>query len=113
MLVELTPETRAELRRYVSGDVSNAELDEWLVGAEYDPALRQDERDALARIRLVLIEVQEEGRNPDEVLSVVAEVLASSTQEGPVIALRSGSGTSWEGEPTFTATPTRPQRVGI
>lgn len=113
MVVELIPETRAELRRYVDGDLSNAELADWLVGAEYDSALPQDERDALARIRLILIEIEEGRRDVGVVLDIVAEVLASSPQEGTVKALRSGSRTTWEGEPELTAAPSRWQRVGI
>ena len=54
MGVELTSETQAQLRRYVNGDLSNAELADWLAGAEYDPELPQPERDALARIGLEL-----------------------------------------------------------
>lgn len=113
MVAELTTETRAELMRYVSGDLSNAELDDWLVGIEYDPELPQDERDALARIRLVLIEVREGLRNVSEVLEVVVGLLASYGREGPVIALRSGSSTTWQEESGFTATPAPLQRVGI
>ena len=113
MGVELTSETQAQLRRYVNGDLSNAELADWLAGAEYDPELPQPERDALARIGLVLIEVDEGRRKPAEVVDAVAEVLASSTRGQPMIALRSGSPTSWEGEPKLTATPARLQRVGI
>lgn len=113
MVIELTPDTSAELQRYLNGDLSNAELADWLVGAEYDLALRQDERDALARIRLVVIEVEEERRKSTEILDAVAEVLASSALGKPVIALRSGSGTSWQGGTKLTATPARLQRGGI
>jgi len=113
MVAQLTPETRVQLQRYVRGELSNDQLDDWLTGAEYDPALPQDERDALAQIRLVVIEAEELRRSPAEVLDVVAEVLASATQGEPVIAPRSGSTTSWEGEPKLTAMPAPLQRVGI
>lgn len=113
MLAELTPETRTQLQRYVQGELSNDQLDDWLTGAEYDSTLPEDERDALAGIRLVLIEVEEGRRDRSEVLDAVAEVLASSTGEGQVIAVRSGSDTSWEGEPKVTAAQARLQRVGI
>lgn len=113
MGVELTSETQAQLRRYVNGDLSNAELADWLAGAEYDPELPQPERDALARIGLVLIEVDEGRRKPAEVVDAVAAVLASSTRQRTVIAWRTESATAWEGEPNLTATPARPQRVGI
>lgn len=113
MVVELTTETRSELMRYKSGDLSNAELDDWLVGIEYDPELSQDVRDVLARIRLVLIEVREGMRDVSEVLEIVVGVLALSEREGTVIALRSGSSTTRQEESGFTATPTPLQRVGI
>ena len=111
MAAVLSPETRAELKRYVQGELSNDQLDDWLTGAEYDPELSQAERDALAQIRLVVIEVEEGRRGPSEVLNVVAEVLA--TEGKPVVAWRSGSTTSWEGEPKVTAMPAPLQRVGI
>ena len=113
MRVDLSPEARAELRRYVDGELSNAELADWLVGAEYDPALPQDERDALARIRLVVIEVDEGTRGPAETLDAVAEVLASATDDGQVVAMRTGSTTIWAQHPALGATPARLQRVGI
>ena len=113
MVVELTTETRAELMRYKSGDLSNAELDDWLVGIEYDPELPQDERDALARIRLVMIEVREDFRDASEILEGVVGVLCSAKREGTVIALRSGSSTTRQEESGFTATPAPLQRVGI
>ena len=113
MGVDLSPEARAELRRYVDGDLSNAELADWLVGAEYDPELPQDERDALARIRLVVIEVDEGTGDPAETLDAVAEVLAPATDDGQVVAMRTGSATTWAGQPALGATPTRLQRVDI
>ncbi len=113
MGVDLSPEARAELRRYVDGDLSNAELGEWLVGAEYDGALPQDQRDALARIRLVVIEVEEGSRDPTEILDAVAQVLASASDDGRVVAMRTGSATTWAEQAALGATPTRLQRVDI
>jgi len=113
MVAELSPETMTELQRYVRGELSNDQLDDWLTGAEYDPALPQDERDALAWIRLVVIDAEEGIRSPAEVLNVVAAVLAAATPGEPVISPRSGSGTLWEGEPKLTAMPAPLLRVGI
>ena len=113
MGVDLGPRARAELRRYVDGDLSNAELADWLVGAEYDPSLRQDERDALGRIRLVVIEVDEGTRDTAETLHAVAELLASATDDGRVVAMRTGSATTWAVQPALGATPARLQRVDI
>jgi hypothetical protein len=97
----------------MKGDLSNAELAEWLTGAEYDDELSQSERDELVRISLVLIEVQEGSRDRAQLLNAVAELLASTSSGRPVLAARSGSDTTWSSEPTLTATPARFQRVGI
>lgn len=115
MAVQLTSETQAQLRRYVKGDLSNAELADWLAGAEYDDELAQSERDELARISLVLIEVQEGRRDPEQllILNAVADLLASTNSGQPVIAARSGSDTAWSSEPTLTATSAQFQRAGI
>lgn len=113
MAPELSPETRAELERYVQGELSNDQLEDWLTGAEYDPALTQEERDALAEIRLVIIEAEEDRRSTADILGAVAATLAAVAQGKSVIAPRSGSTTSWEGEPKVTATPAPLQRVGI
>jgi hypothetical protein len=113
MVVQLTSETQTQLRRYVKGDLSNAELADWLAGAEYDNELPQSERDELARVSLVLIEIQEGRRERAQLLNAVAELLASTTSGQPVIAVRSGSDTAWSSEPTLTAAPARLQRVGI
>ncbi len=113
MTTQLTPETNEQLQRYVNGDLSNAELAEWLAAVEYDSELPLDERDALAQISLVLLEAEEGRRGPSEVLGVVAAILASAAPGEPVTSVRTGSRTSWQGEPSRTATETRLQRVGI
>ncbi len=113
MAIQLSRDTELMLRRYVDSQISNAELADWLVGAEYDPALGPNEQDALARISLVVIEVDEERREPTVVLDSVAELLAASTPGDVIIASRTGSATLWQQEPELSAAPTRLQRVGI
>lgn len=113
MATDLTQESREQLQRYVKGDLSNAELAEWLTAAEYDLELPQDERDALAQISLVLVEVEEGRRGTPEVLGLVAAVLASAVPGQTVTSFRSASDTSWEGMPSRTTTQARHQRVGI
>ena len=113
MAVRLSPETLRELWLYIDGQDSNAELDDWLTQAEYDRSIPQEERDALATIRLVLIEASEDSLDPNAVLESVATVLALAQPSKLVIADRSGSNTSWDQPPSLTATPSRPQRVGI
>ena len=113
MLTQLDSETCRVLQRYVDGQLSNAELEEWLVQIEYDSDIAAEERDALAQVRLIAIEVGEGRRPPDSILESVAKVLAAPRPSEPVLAFRTGSNTSWEQRLTFTAAPSRLERVGI
>jgi hypothetical protein len=88
MGVKLSPETSAQLQRYVQGELSKDQLDDWLTSAEYDPSLAQAERDALARIRLVAIEVEEGRRASTEILANVTSLLAKDARPKPVTARR-------------------------
>lgn len=112
MRTDLSQETRHQLQRYINGDLSNAELADWLSAVEYDLDLPQAERDILAGISLVLVEVEEGRRGVPEILGVVSATLASSADEAVTLS-RSGSETSWEGTPNRTTTEARVQRVGI
>lgn len=78
MSVKISPETRRVLQGYIDGRVSNAELDDWLTQAEYDDELARAERDALAGIRLTLIEVSEGSSKPISVSQSVAALLAAA-----------------------------------
>ncbi len=78
---------------------------------EYDSDVPAEDRDALARVRLALIEVSEGLRPTEDILDKAAAVLALANPE--VIALRTGSGTTWERRLELTATPSRVQRVDI
>jgi len=113
MTAQLSPDTRAVLRQYVDGQISIRELAEWLVQMEYDLDVPEDERELVAQVRLIQIEVSEGFRPKDDILKGVAATLALSTPDTPVITVRSGSETSWDREPAFTATPSGVQRVGI
>ncbi len=73
-------EAHSMLSRYVKGRVSNAELEEWLVQVGYDEEVAQPEKEALARVRLALVEVSEGRRTPDEVLRTVGQLLGSQSQ---------------------------------
>ena len=113
MAAQLSPDSRLVLRQYADGQISIRELAEWLVQVAYDLDVPEDERDILAGIRLTLIEVSEGLRCKDDILEAVAAALALSTPERTVVTVRSGSATTWDGEPTFTAAPSGVQRVGI
>ena len=113
MPVQLSRDTVTVLRRYADGEISIAELVDWLVQVEYDPDMPEDERNILAGIRLTQIEVSEGLRPKDDILKSVAAALALSAPDTTVVTVRSGSTTTWDREPTFTAGPSGVQRVGI
>ena len=108
----ISSDTQAVLNQYVRGEISNSEIADWLSGAEYDDSLQTDERDILASIRLIVVEVKEGERNPEEIVSMVAEALALAEQN-IVYADRSGSSTLRQEESEFSSSPSRVQRVGI
>jgi len=113
MADQVSVETLEQLQRYLDGEISNEDLAGWLTGMEYESSLAEAERDVLAGVRLVLIEVEEGRRDPDEVLARVAEALARSQPGKVIVAARSGSNTTWEGETFSTGATSRPQRAGI
>ena len=113
MPVQLSRDTVTVLRQYADGEISIAELVHWLVQVEYDPDMPEDERNTLAGIRLTQIEVSEGLRPKDDILKSVAAALALSAPDTTVVTVRSGSTTTWDREPTFTAGPSGVQRVGI
>jgi hypothetical protein len=113
MAAQLSPDTLAVLRQYAKGEISIAELAEWLVQMEYDPDVPEDERELLAQIRLTEIEVSEGLRPKDDILESVAAALALFEPGKRIITDRSSSVTSWDREPAFTAAPSGIQRVGI
>ena len=108
----ISSDTQAVLNQYVRGEISNSEIADWLSGAEYDDSLQTDERDILASIRLIVVEVKEGQRNPEEIVSMVTEVLALA-QRVIVVADRSGSSTLRQEESEFSSSPSHVQRVGI
>jgi hypothetical protein len=92
----INPETRTMLQQYADGNVSNRDLAEWLVQAEYDSNMSQGERDTLALLRLVVIEEAEGRRAIEDILNAVAEILASEAPGQIVIVRRTGSATEWQ-----------------
>jgi len=109
----MSPETRAILQLYRDGNFSNRDLAEWLVQMEYADDLPQDERDSLARLRLVVIEEAEGRRNAEEVVSAVADLLARETPDEAIIVLRSGSATQWQPASAVTGVVSPARYAGI
>ncbi len=113
MSKQLSHETKTVLKRYIDGSLSNAELTEWLVGAEYDDELPPAERDELAGVRLIVIEVEEGERPKEEVLKAVSTVLATAAEGEQIVALRASSSTQSSGGTVFTASGSPVLRAGI
>ena len=110
---QLSADTIRVLRQYLEGRLSNAELEEWLVGAEYDAELSQAERDLLASIRLSLIDFQEQRTQANRVVETVAAVAAWGQPKERIVVLRTDASTTWRAGSRFTATPSRLERAGI
>ena len=94
----LSAEARWILQEYERGNLSNPELAEWLVQVEYDTSLQSEERDTLAGLRLVVVEEAEGLRPKEEVLDVVAGILASESPNEPVFTVRTSSSTRQDQE---------------
>jgi hypothetical protein len=92
MTSQLDSGTKLMLQAYVNGRISNRELSEWLVAAEYDEELSERERDSLAQLRLIVLEAEEGSRPADEILQAVSAMLASA-QGKVVYAIRTSSET--------------------
>jgi hypothetical protein len=78
MTNKISEETLAMLRRCVEGQVSSVELEDWLVGAEYDTDLSLIERDNLAHLRLVMIEVGEGRRSAEQIQVLAAKIIGEN-----------------------------------
>ena len=63
------------LNSYVLNKAEFASLWDWLAESEYDESLLKEERDTLASIRLVAIEVDEGLRATDELREAIRSVL--------------------------------------
>lgn len=104
----ISAEARSILQQYEQGNFSNRQLAEWLVQVEYDSALPAEERDILARLRLVVLEAAEGRRSNDDVLDAVAGILALESPDKNLVTKRTSSSTRWA-EPrakvTEAATP--------
>ena len=108
----LSAEARSILQEYERGNLSNAELAEWLVQVEYDTSLQSEERDTMAGLRLVVLEEAEGLRPKEEVLDAVAAILALEEDKTRLTA-RTSSSTTWEPQERVTGTVSRAQHAGI
>ncbi len=111
--MQLSQDTRAVLQRYAKGQLSNKDLAEWLVQVEYDPDIPASERDELARLRLIVIEVSEGLRYAEHILEAAAALLAASEPEGRFDTIRTSSSTTWRREREVTESASPVQYVGI
>lgn len=106
-------ETRAMLQQYADGNVSNRDLAEWLVQAEYDSSVSDAERDILGQLRLVVVEEAEGRRSKDDILNTVTEVLAREVPGMILIVRRTGSATQWQPRTVTTGAASPARYAGI
>ena len=85
-MFELGMESVRNLQAFVTGMFGLDRFYEWLVDKEYDDSLPSDERDALASIRLVALEVTEGMRSPGELemstMALLKASVGSSVEDG-------------------------------
>jgi len=96
----LSDASKETLRLFVDGQMTIRELQGWLASIEYDDDLDDEERDDLASLSLIVTEVVEEMRPPDEILSTVVRLLGRSVE---VNTVRSSASTVWSRSSTTSA----------
>jgi hypothetical protein len=90
-----------QLRRYIDGELRFDELYEWLLSAEYDESMSQEERATLSQLRAVGLEVADGLASPVEfdhaIITLVQTLSGSTLCGGGSTDIRDGSTTSWSG----------------
>ena len=66
------------LRRYIAGDLTFEQLYDHLLDAEYDSSLSSDDRDTLAEVRAVAMEVAEETADKFELEAAIVTLLQTT-----------------------------------
>ena len=66
------------LRRYIAGDLTFEELYDNLLDAEYDSSLSSDDRDTLAEVRAVAMEVAEKTADKFELEAAIVTLLQTT-----------------------------------
>ena len=110
MTATMSEESLSMLEGYRRGLRSNSELAEWLAQAEYNDTLSAIEKDALAGLRLIVVESIEGRRPNDEVLESVSALLAKEVGDSQLLTKRTSSATSWPTGSKVTAA-TSPVRL--
>jgi len=72
----LTPSSKLVLKRYLRGAITLPDLSEWLAVTDYDDELSRDERDALASVRIAVIETEEFGAPDADIAAAIRRLLA-------------------------------------
>lgn len=74
----LSSETTSVLQSFLNGGLTLPDFYAWVTSVEDDTFLFESERDALSRLRLLIIECDEEMRSVDEVRNAAAALLLDS-----------------------------------
>lgn len=110
MSANISPATEKTLQLFLEGDCPPEEFEEWLIAASDDDALFDAEREALARLRLIMIECGEGLRSPDELRFEIVALLVESqssniaTWTKPTAA--GSSSTTFDAQPQVVITST-------
>ena len=113
MPAQLSGESDTMLRAYLDGQLGVGELAEWLTDREYDVDLPLNERDELAALALIVLEVQEQMREKDEILTTVVQMLGTRKPVQRANAATVSSSTASSPTISVTSEPTPVQRVNI
>jgi hypothetical protein len=111
MAIKLSAESTAQLEGYRRGLVSNADLGKWLAEIEHDESVPQPDRDALAALRTIVVEVLERSRPQDQILDKVVEILAAEGKTS--ITMRTSSATRWDSDRSVITAGSPVRHVGI
>ena len=108
MSANISPATEKTLQLCLEGDCPPEEFEAWLIAASDDDALFDAEREALARLRLIMIECGEGLRSPDELRFEIVALLVESQSSNVAIwtkaAAAGSSSTTFDTQPQVVIT---------
>lgn len=95
MSATVSPAAQQMLQRFLEGDCTPEEFESWLIEASEDETMFAGERDALARLRLIMIECGEGLRSPEDLrFEAVALLVESGSSKVAVWTTTVGTSTS-------------------
>jgi hypothetical protein len=106
MSTNISPATEKVLQLFLEGACPPEEFEKWLNAASDDDALGGSEREALARLRLIMIECGEGLRSPDELRFEIVALLVESQSSNVAVWTKAAAVSS-----SPTTLDTQPQVV--